>query len=94
MIAYPHVDLKWESETPAVTGTRVPVHRLWNWHRKGVTVETLVKRYGALGPAKVLCALAFAYDNQELMEKCLERERQLLDAGAPTPEQQKLKGVK
>lgn len=63
-------------------GTKVPVRRLWAWHRKGVTVETLVKRYPAVGPAKVLCALAFAYDNQDVVDADLERERRLLDAEA------------
>ena len=50
-----------------VAGTRVPVRRLWAWHRKGVTVDTLVKRYAGLGWAKIMSALAFAYDNEELL---------------------------
>lgn len=61
-------------------GTRVPVRRLWAWHRKGVSVETLVKRYPSLGWAKILGALAFAYDNQDVVEADLARERALLDA--------------
>jgi hypothetical protein len=63
-----------------VKGTKVPVRRLWAWHRKGVSVETLVKRYPSLGWAKVLGALAFAYDNQELVEADLEREAALMEA--------------
>ena len=63
-----------------VRGTRVPVHRLYYWQRKGILVETLVKRYPSLGWAKVLDALSFAYDNEELMEKCLDEERAVLDA--------------
>jgi hypothetical protein len=47
-----------------------------------VTVETLIKRYPQIGPAKVLCALAFAYDNEELMQADLEREQRMLDAEA------------
>lgn len=66
--------------SPVVKGTRVPVRRLWAWHRKGVSVETLVKRYPALGWAKVLGALAFAYDNEALVEADLDRERALLEA--------------
>ena len=64
--------------SPFVRGTRVPVRRLWSWHRRGTTIETLLKRYPQLGPARVLDALAFAYDNQALMEADLERERQAL----------------
>ena len=44
----------------------------------GYDVETLLKRYPALGPAKVLDALAFAYDNTELIEADLSREEALL----------------
>src|SRR6185312_6752288 len=36
-------------------------------------------RYPNLGPARILDALAFAYDNQDIIEADLEREQQLLD---------------
>ena len=83
-VHHPHVEARPDllGGSPVVRGTKVPVRRLWAWHRKGVTVETLVKRYPALGPAKVLCALAFAYDNEATVEADLERERQLLGAEA------------
>jgi Protein of unknown function (DUF433) len=72
-----------------VKGTRVPVHRIWNWHRKGVLVETLVKRYPTLGWAKILDALSYAYDNQELVEKISAEEQAMLNAepSFPLPEQ-------
>ena len=59
-------------------GSRVPVRRLWLWYRGGASVETLVKRYPQLGPGKVLDALAFAYDNLDVLEADVEREQQLL----------------
>lgn len=81
-VPHPHVTSSEDvlGGTPVVTGSRVPVRRIWTWHRKGVSVETLVKRYPSLGWAKVCDALAFAYDNQELIEADLDRERALLDA--------------
>ncbi len=60
-------------------GTRVPVRRLWSWHRRGTTIETLLKRYPQLGPAKILDALAFAYDNEDLVEADLGRENAVLE---------------
>lgn len=45
------------------------------WQRKGVAVATLVKRYPSLGWNRVLAALAFAYDNEELMAADIARER-------------------
>lgn len=39
-----------------------------------------MKRYPSLGWAKVLGGLAFAYDNEDLVEADLDRERALLEA--------------
>ncbi len=79
-VPHPHVEVREEllSGSPCVRGTRVPVRRLWSWHRTGVSVETLLKRYPSLGPAKVLDALAFAFDNMDLVEADLSREQALL----------------
>lgn len=65
MIPHPHVTII--DGVPLVAGSRVPVSRLWQWHRGGTTIETLFKRYPLLGPARILSALAFAYDNTEMM---------------------------
>ena len=83
-IHHPHVEVRDDlmAGSPCVRGTKVPVRRLWAWHRKGVTAETLVKRFPAFGAAKVLDALAFAYDNTELLEADLAREMAMLDEEA------------
>jgi uncharacterized protein (DUF433 family) len=73
IVAHPHVELLplgW-----VVNGSKVVVRRLWCWHRGGTSVETLMRRYPNLGPAKVLDALAFAYDNREAIEAELEGDR-------------------
>jgi hypothetical protein len=63
------------------------VRRLFAWHRQGTTVETLLRRYPQLGPARLLDALSFAYDNFDLVSQDLERERKLLEIEAkPMPE--------
>jgi uncharacterized protein (DUF433 family) len=68
-----------------VEGSRVPVRRLWAWHRGGTSIETLVKRYPNLGPARILDALAFAYDNPDLIEADLAREQAMFEKrGGPT----------
>src|ERR1700704_5300626 len=73
--------------SPIVSGTRVPVRRLFSWHRQGTTVETLLRRYPQLGPARLLDALSFAYDNFDLITQDLDRERALLAREAkPMPE--------
>jgi uncharacterized protein (DUF433 family) len=80
VVNHPHVDVRDDvlAGSPCVRGSRVPVRRLWAWHRRGVTVETLLKRYPQLGPARILDALAFAYDNTDVVEADLSRERALL----------------
>ena len=83
-IPHPHVEVRPDlmEGSPVVRGSRVPVRRLWAWHRRGVTVETLMKRYPQLGPARILDSLAFAYDNTELIELDLSRERAALGPNA------------
>jgi hypothetical protein len=61
-----------------VAGSRVPVRRLWGFYQAGASVEVLVKRYPRLGPGKILDALAFAFDNREVIERDLAREQLLL----------------
>src|SRR6476646_8941143 len=84
VVSHPHVDVSDDvlAGSPCVRGSRVPVRRLWAWHRRGVSVETLLKRYPQLGPARVLAALAFAFDNPELIEADLARERALTGESA------------
>ena len=87
LVPHPHVrcDIHVLAGSPHVIGSRVPVRRLWAWHRGGASVETLLKRYPNLGAAKVLDALAFAYDNQALVDADLAREQALFERkGGPS----------
>jgi uncharacterized protein (DUF433 family) len=80
LIPHPHVrvDPNVLGGSPYVVGTRVPVRRLWGFYRNGATVDTLIKRYPQLGAAKVFDALAFAWDNPEVMEADMVKEARLL----------------
>lgn len=69
--------------SPYVVGSRVPVRRLWGFFRSGTSVERILKRYPQLGPAKVFDALAFALDNQEVVEADLAREESLIANNDP-----------
>lgn len=82
---HPHVELV--QGVPRVRGSNVPVYRLWQWHRKGVTVHTLVKRYPSLGWSQVLDALSYAYDNQDLMAEMERRETAARFAKTVHPQQ-------
>ncbi|HEX4474654.1 MAG TPA: DUF433 domain-containing protein [Polyangiaceae bacterium] len=89
LVPHPHVrvDRAVLGGSPHIVGTRVPVRRLWGFYRGGANIDTLIRRYPQLGPAKVFDALAFAWDNPEVMEADIERESRLLekDESRPTP---------
>jgi len=87
-VPHPHVrcDVTVLAGSPHVEGSKVPVRRLWSWHKSGIAIETLLKRYPQLGPAKVLDALAFAYDNTDVIEADLEREESILSEREAKPE--------
>jgi uncharacterized protein (DUF433 family) len=82
---HPHVrvDKNVLGGSPYVVGSRVPVRRLWAFYRNGTSIERILRRYPQLGPAKVFDALAFALDNQEVVEADLAREESLLATKEP-----------
>lgn len=77
-IPHPHVEVHPRLGVPVVEGTLIPVHRLFRWHRTGTTFDTLFRRYPMLGCARILDAVAFAYDNLDVMTACMTREDALL----------------
>ena len=87
-VPHPHVlvDDDIAEGSPTIEGTRVPVRRLFSWHRQGTTVETLLRRYPQLGPARIFDALSFAYDNLELITADLIRERDALSREQVDPD--------
>ncbi len=87
LVPHPHVrvDQSVLGGSPYVVGSRVPVRRLWAFYRKGVSLDTLLRRFPRLGPAKILDALAFAYDNEEVVLADIHREEQLLDQAREAP---------
>ena len=87
LVPHPHVrcDSRHLGGSPHVIGSRVPVRRLWAWHRSGASIDTLLKRYPRLGPARVLDALSFCYDNREVVEADLAREMAALKEAGQRP---------
>jgi uncharacterized protein (DUF433 family) len=73
-IPHPHIVIDAHG-SPVVEGSRIPVRRLYLWHRDRIATATMLKRYPQLGPARLFDALAFAYDNLDLVVADLERER-------------------
>jgi uncharacterized protein (DUF433 family) len=87
LVPHPHVrvDKTVLGGSPYVDGSRVPVRRLWGFYRSGAGVETLIRRFPKLGAAKIFDALAFAWDNQEVIEADIARENALLEKDGSRP---------
>jgi len=88
LIPHPHVrvDRAILGGSPHVSGSRVPVRRIFNFFRDGTKIETIMRRFPQLGAARVLDAIAFALDNPEVMEADTERESAILTSvGAKMP---------
>jgi uncharacterized protein (DUF433 family) len=83
IVLVPHPHVRVEEKTlggsPYVAGSRVLVRRLFAFYKTGTRIETILRRYPQLEPAKVFDALAFALDNPEVIEADLEREREMLE---------------
>lgn len=80
LVPHPHVRIEANvlGGSPYVAGSRVLVRRLWAFYRDGSTVETLFKRFPQLGPAQLFDALAFAHDNEAVLEADIAREQEML----------------
>lgn len=71
--AHPHVLFDERMRAFVVGGTRLPVRRLFLWQKQGTSIEVLHRRYPHIGWAKLLDALSFAYDNEDLIRDELDR---------------------
>lgn len=66
------------------------MRRLWGFYRSGATVEVLIKRYPRLGAGRILDALAFAFDNPEVLERDIAREQAMLQSMGDKPRDKQL----
>ena len=92
LVPHPHVrsDPNVLGGSPYVLGSRVPVRRLWAFYRSGASIERILKRYPQLGPAKVFDALAFAFDNEEVVSADMAREDEFLARAGQKPPRKSL----
>jgi uncharacterized protein (DUF433 family) len=92
LVPHPHVriDPNVLGGSPYVVASRVPVRRLWAFYRSGASIERILKRYPQLGPAKVFDALAFAFDNEEVVSADMAREDDFLARAGQKPARKSL----
>jgi hypothetical protein len=61
------------------------VRRVYAFFRDGTKLETILRRFPQLGPAKVFDALAFALDNPEVIQSDIAREHEMLSSAGHRP---------
>jgi uncharacterized protein (DUF433 family) len=64
-----------------IQGTRFPISSIVQNHRRGLTVEEMLREFPQLSPAQVYDALSFYYDgHQDEVDREIEQQRDLASA--------------
>jgi uncharacterized protein (DUF433 family) len=70
-VAHPHVsrDVGIQGGRPVIRGTRFPVSSIVQNHRRGLSVDEVLREFPHLTPAQVYDALSYYYDHQEEIDR-------------------------
>jgi uncharacterized protein (DUF433 family) len=70
-IAHPHVTRQAgvQGGRPVIEGTRIPVSSIVQNHRRGLTVDEILREFAQLAPAQVYDALSYYYDHQDEIDR-------------------------
>ena len=60
------------NNSPIITGTRTPVRSIVSYHKNGLTAEEIAAKLHYLSLSEIYDALAFYYDNKDLIDKDIE----------------------
>ena len=60
------------NNSPIITGTRTPVRSIVSYHKNGLTAEEIAAKLHYLSLSETYDALAFYYDNKDLIDKDIE----------------------
>jgi uncharacterized protein (DUF433 family) len=69
-VAHPHVERAAgvQGGRPVIRGTRFPVSSIVQNHRRGLSVEEILREFPHLTPAQVYDALSYYYDHREQID--------------------------
>lgn len=73
-ITHPHVERRSgvQGERPVIRGTRFPVSSIIQNHRRGLSVDEILREFPHLTPAQVYDALSYYYDHREQVDREIE----------------------
>ena len=70
-IAHPYIECRpgVQGGRPVIKGTRFPVSSIVQNHRRGLSVDEMLREFPHLSPAQVYDALSFYYDHREQIDR-------------------------
>ncbi len=73
-IDHPHIvtDKNICNDSPTIAGTRTPVRSIVSYYNDGLSPEEIASKLSYLKLSEIYDALAFFYDNKELIDKEIE----------------------
>ncbi|MEX0866231.1 MAG: DUF433 domain-containing protein [Pirellulales bacterium] len=86
-IAHPHVERRTgvQGGRFVIKGTRFPISSVVQNHRRGLTVEDMLREFPHLSPAQLYDALSFYYDHREMIDQEITEMADVAQASATYP---------
>ncbi|MBC8870235.1 MAG: DUF433 domain-containing protein [Planctomycetes bacterium] len=74
-VIHPHVERRSgiQGGRPVIKGTRFPVSSIVQNHRRGLSVDEILREFPHLQPAQVYDALSYYYDHREQIDREIEK---------------------
>ncbi len=86
-ITHPHVERRAgvQGGRPVIKGTRFPISSVVQNHRRGLSVEDMLREFPHLSPAQLYDALSFYYDHREMIDQEIAALADVAQASATYP---------
>lgn len=70
-VSHPHIEQRSgvQGGRPVIKGTRFPVSSIVQNHRRGLSVDHILREFPHLTPAQVYDALSYYYDHREQVDR-------------------------
>jgi uncharacterized protein (DUF433 family) len=81
-VAHPYViqEAGVQGGRPVIRGTRFPVSSIVQNHRRGLTMDEILKEFPHLTPAQIFDALSYYYDHQDDLDREIAELRDIRTA--------------
>ena len=86
-VIHPHIERRSgvQGGRPVIKGTRFPVSSIVQNHRRGLSVDEILREFPHLTPAQVYDALSYYYDCREQVDREIQESTDLEEAARRYP---------